>query len=96
MLFANKKKMTLWITFFVIVHRNTPMEIVQNFTRAGLFISRFYPKVCELCPIQIWTKQCNLSANTMLTTFTSLHHVYQIFIHTKKTQQKLQIGAWLR
>ena len=48
--------------------------------------SRFYPKVRELRPSQIAIKQRNLSENTMFTTFTSFHNVYQIF--TKKTHTK--------
>ncbi len=72
------------------------MEDVQIFTRAGLFISRFYSRVRELQQFQIATKQHNLSANTMLTTFTSLHHVYLITKTPKKEQQESQIGAWLR
>ena len=37
-----------------------------NFIRAGLFVSRFYPRV----NFEIVTKQRNLSANTMFTTIT--------------------------
>ena len=56
----------------------------QNLFRAGLFITRFYPKVCELRQFQITKKQCNLRANTMFKTFTSLHNVYQKI--TKQTK----------
>ena len=60
------------------------MENVRNFTRAGLFISGFYPKVVNYVNFKIETKQCNLGANTMFKTFTSLHHVYFIITTTKK------------
>ena len=70
------------------------MENVRNFTRAGLFISRLYPKVRELRQFQ----NCDKTENTMFTIFTSLHHVYLINPKktTNKTQQQSQIGAWLR
>ena len=31
---------------------DTNMENVQKFTQAGLFISKFYPKVRELCQFE--------------------------------------------
>ena len=67
---------------------------MENFTQVGLFISRFYQKLRELCQLQIMTKQRNLSANTMFPSFTSVHHVYLIV--TKKTKPESQICAWLR
>ena len=46
---------------------------------------------------KIGTKQRILSANTIFTTFTSLHNVYLMITTNKnKTQQELQISAWLR
>ena len=50
------------------------MENVRNFTRAGLFISKLYPKVRELRQFQ----NCDKTANTMLTIFTFSRHVYLI------------------
>ena len=62
---------------------NSDMENVRNFTQAGLFVSRFYPKVRELRKFWDRDKTAYLSANTMFTTFTSLHHVHLII--TKKS-----------
>ena len=36
------------VIFKIVAAGQSDMENVQNFTRAGLFISRFYPKVREL------------------------------------------------
>ena len=44
----------------------------------------FTQKCVNYVNIKIATKQRNSSANTMFTTFTSLHHVYLII--TKKTR----------
>ena len=44
----------------------------------------FTRKCANYVNFEIATKQRNLSANTMFTTFTSLHHVYLII--TKKTK----------
>ena len=77
------------------------MQNVRNFTRAGLFISKFYPKVHELRQLKkIATKHRNLSANTMFATFTSMHHVNKTIkknyiqkTHNLKLQQESPIGA---
>ena len=43
----------------------------QTWKMSELFISRFYPKVCELGPFQNRNKQLKLGANTMFKTLTS-------------------------
>ena len=58
----------------------------QDFTRKCLNYVNF----------KIATKQRNLSANTMFTTFTSLLHVYLIITKKNKTHRESQIGAWFR
>ena len=45
----------------------------------------FTRKCVNYVNFKIATKQRNLSANTMFTTFTSLHHVYLIITNKKNT-----------
>ena len=51
-----------------------------------------FPDLTQKCVnyvnLKIATKQRNLSANTMFTTFTSLHHVYLIIKEEKKRRKK--------
>ena len=51
----------------------TDMENVRNFTRAGLFVYRFYPKVRELRQFC----NCNKTAK-----FKCKYNVYNIYIFT--------------
>ena len=54
----------------------------------------FTRKCANYVNFEIAAKQRNLSANTMYTTFSSLHHVYLIIINKDRTQQESQISAW--
>ena len=49
---VNRKWEYLAFWWSSIVEGQSDMENVQNFTRAGLLISRFYPKVRELRQFQ--------------------------------------------
>ena len=51
----------------------------------------FTQKCANYVNFEIATKQRNLSANTMFTTFTSLHHVYLI-----TTKNYNSYPAWVR
>ena len=60
------------------------MENVQTFTRAGLYISKFYPEVRELGQLQNCDKKRNLSVNSIFTTFTYTQCLFNNYNNNKK------------
>ena len=61
--------MVAWNECQTIMAAGVPeMQNVKKITRAGLFISRFYPKVRGLRQFKKGIQQRKLGENTMLTT----------------------------